>query len=195
MRAYHLILNAFLSESNPFKKPHEMLAHPDIIKSLQIGQCIWLQQQPLGVRLINLRNSKTTLNDNLFYRSDSNNKEDIEDEICKRSGSSIAVIYMTRGKKKLTMAFELELTLKDKKRYLDKVRYYKDSVIYDYALYYFYSAGVYKSHKTEISKTLGAKTLDKILLAKNTGPFDSTYKFLETTIFYQNEEVFIGELF
>lgn len=106
-----------------------------------------------------------------------------------------AVIYMTRGKKKLTIALELELTLKDKKRYLDKARYYKDSAIYDYALYYFYSTGVYKSHKTEISKTLGDKTLEKILLAKNTKLFDPDYDFLETSIFYQNEEVLIGEVF
>jgi len=106
-----------------------------------------------------------------------------------------AVIYMTRGKKKLTIAFELELTLKDKKRYLDKARYYKDSAIYDYALYYFYSTGVYKSHKNEISKTLGSKTLEKILLAKNTKLFNPDYKFLETSIFYQNEEVLIGEVF
>jgi len=77
------------TEMGSEREVHEMLVHPDIIKSLQVGQCIWLQQQPLGVRLMNLRNSKTTLNDNFVYIRRQENKEDIEDGICKRSGSSI----------------------------------------------------------------------------------------------------------
>lgn len=41
------------------REVYELLAHPDLIKNLGIGQCILLQQGPTRLRLINIRNRNT----------------------------------------------------------------------------------------------------------------------------------------
>ena len=34
---------------------NELIVHPDIIKNLGIGQCIWLSQHPSKIDLLNIR--------------------------------------------------------------------------------------------------------------------------------------------
>ena len=40
------------------REVHELLVHPDIIKNLDIGQCILLRQAPARLNLLNIRNRK-----------------------------------------------------------------------------------------------------------------------------------------
>ncbi|MBL7664273.1 MAG: DUF87 domain-containing protein [Bacteriovoracaceae bacterium] len=42
------------------REVHELIAHPDIIKNLGVGQCILLTQDPVTYKLINIRNRKMT---------------------------------------------------------------------------------------------------------------------------------------
>jgi hypothetical protein len=43
------------------REVYELLAHPDIIKNLGIGQCILLRQAPTQLTLINVRDRKMSL--------------------------------------------------------------------------------------------------------------------------------------
>ncbi|MEK6626251.1 MAG: TraM recognition domain-containing protein, partial [Bdellovibrionota bacterium] len=40
------------------REAHELLVHPDVIKNLNIGQCVLLRQGPSQINLLNIRNRK-----------------------------------------------------------------------------------------------------------------------------------------
>jgi hypothetical protein len=52
------IENGEQQKSGSERETHELIAHPDVIKNLHIGQCILLRQSPSRVNLINIRNRK-----------------------------------------------------------------------------------------------------------------------------------------
>ena len=58
------------------REVHEHLVHPDIIKNLRIGQCIFLSQSPTRLKLINLRNAETSLNSNFCCAAFSKSSEE-----------------------------------------------------------------------------------------------------------------------
>src|SRR5690606_4311042 len=49
------IENGELQKTGSEREVHELIAHPDIIKNLDIGQCILLRQGPTRVNLLNVR--------------------------------------------------------------------------------------------------------------------------------------------
>lgn len=49
------IENGELQSAGSQREVHELIAHPDIIKNLRIGQCILLRQGPTKVNLVNVR--------------------------------------------------------------------------------------------------------------------------------------------
>jgi conjugal transfer pilus assembly protein TraD len=44
------------------REVHELAVHADVIKNLNVGQCILLRQSPHKVNLINIRNSEYVVN-------------------------------------------------------------------------------------------------------------------------------------
>jgi len=49
------IENGEIQKTGSEREAYELIAHPDIIKNLRIGQCILLRQGPTKVNLVNIR--------------------------------------------------------------------------------------------------------------------------------------------
>ena len=105
-----------------------------------------------------------------------------------------AILYGRRGDTGFTVALELELTAKEKSRYIEKCRYYLGSMSYDYALYLFTDLATLHNYQREILKRLGSEAGNKILLSYNPYLHKRDVKFDETRVFYMNQEVRIGEI-
>ena len=54
----HIIEDGEKGNRGTVREVNELLVHPDIIKSLNIGQCVLLRQGPTRLNLVNLRNQK-----------------------------------------------------------------------------------------------------------------------------------------
>lgn len=94
-----------------------------------------------------------------------------------------------------TMALELEVSRKSKKRYMEKIRHYLNSSAYDYTLYFFNFEGVLESYKKTILEEVGKDAFEKIMLALNPNTMHRSFNFSETTIFFKGKEVLIDEIF
>ena len=55
-KSTHVVEDGETQARGSVREVYELLAHPDIIKNLGIGQCVLLQQGPSRLRLINIRN-------------------------------------------------------------------------------------------------------------------------------------------
>jgi hypothetical protein len=56
-----VIEDGLVQSKGSIREANELLVHPDIIKNLNIGQCILLRQGPTRVNLVNIRNRKFDL--------------------------------------------------------------------------------------------------------------------------------------
>lgn len=59
-KSTHVTENGETQSRGSVREVYELLAHPDIIKNLGIGQCVLLQQGPTRLRVLNIRNRDTT---------------------------------------------------------------------------------------------------------------------------------------
>jgi hypothetical protein len=137
-----------------------------------------------------------------FYERDSIDEVELEHELTgtKKIGERNRHIPdgILKGKRngvRFSMALELEISRKSKKRYLEKIRHYLNSSVYDYVLYFFAYEGIMKSYKESMMEEFGKEAFEKVMLALNENITKPTFQFSETSIYLKNKEVLIDELF
>lgn len=105
------------------------------------------------------------------------------------------LIHGKKNGNSFDMAFELELTLKSKDRYMAKIEHYLDTTVYDYALYIFYLESVRDCYKKEILKHFGKEAFEKIILGLNTNLLERSYRVEDTSLYFKSKEMRIDEVF
>lgn len=105
------------------------------------------------------------------------------------------VIYGKKNAQNFKMAFELEMTLKAKDRYMAKIDHYLNTTVYDYCFYLFFLESVRRCYKSEILKQFGSEAFQKIILGLNTNLLERSYKIEDTSLYFKSKEVKIDEVF
>ena len=95
---------------------------------------------------------------------------------------------------KFKIAFELELTRKAKSKYVAKAKQYFESTVFDYALYFFASRGVFESYKNSFGEAIGEKCSSKIMLAYNGELLSKDFDITKTNIYFEHKEVAIEKI-